>query len=137
MNMQKSVFNLVASPDHWFKMSPISQEEIKRIGMCHSSLITSGQERSLTRLTYLALFFSAHLFCSFILIFIWNICFHIHFHKVLEFFNYYMPPPLKLFALYPFIFVGCRFWCTLIGYLVPLWILMKCNVRQHDGVWQR
>ncbi len=30
---------------HRLKISPISQEEIKRIGVCHSSLLTIGQER--------------------------------------------------------------------------------------------
>ncbi len=35
--------------------------------------------------------------------------------------------PLTHLALYQFMFTGWRFWCTLIVYLVPLWILMSHN----------
>ncbi len=33
----------------------------------------------------------------------------------------------KHLAVYLFMFAGWRFWCTQIGYLVPLWILMNSN----------
>ncbi len=33
----------------------------------------------------------------------------------------------RLLAVYPFMLMGWRFGCTLIGYLVPLWILMIHN----------
>ncbi len=35
---------------------------------------------------------------------------------------------LKHFAVYQFMFASWIVWCTLIGYLVSLWILMKWNV---------
>ncbi len=42
--------------DQRFKTSPTSQAEIKRIGACHSSILTTGHERIMPQLTYLALF---------------------------------------------------------------------------------
>ncbi len=56
------------------------------------------------------------------------VCFHIYFHKC--FCKFQLLGSLKYLAVYLFMFTiyaGWRFWCTLIGYLLPLWILMNNN----------